>query len=131
MTTVPLATESEAVDQDLALMLGQIVEDISRDGFAFRAGNEMRSVLQRQGLDAWSAFASSWDDLGPDVYMADGGRYRRRRFAAFGVSGGAFTRKPHQPHYQAVITILGTAASSAGLRQWRIAFPPTGSRETS
>jgi len=81
-------------------MLGHIVEDISRDGFAFRAGNEMCSILRLQGLDAWSAFASSWDDLGPDVYMADGGRYRRRRFAAFGVSGGAFARKPHQPHYQ-------------------------------
>jgi hypothetical protein len=32
--------------------------------------------------------------------MADGGRYRRRRHAAFSVSAGAIERKPHQPHYQ-------------------------------
>jgi hypothetical protein len=32
--------------------------------------------------------------------MADGGRYRRRRFAAFDVSSNAIARKPHQPHYQ-------------------------------
>jgi 2OG-Fe dioxygenase len=32
--------------------------------------------------------------------MADGGRYRRRSFAAFAASSGAVTRKPHKPHYQ-------------------------------
>jgi hypothetical protein len=32
--------------------------------------------------------------------MADGGRYRRRRFAAFSASPHAIVRKPHQPHYQ-------------------------------
>ena len=34
--------------------------------------------------------------------MADGGRYRKRRFAVFGARAGvpAIERKPHQPHYQ-------------------------------
>jgi hypothetical protein len=32
--------------------------------------------------------------------MADGGRYRRRRFAAFSVAPGSIVRKAHQPHYQ-------------------------------
>ena len=32
--------------------------------------------------------------------MADGGRYRRRRYAAFSVGSGGTRRKPHQPHYQ-------------------------------
>jgi hypothetical protein len=32
--------------------------------------------------------------------MADGGRYRRRRFGAFAVSDKKIVRKPHQPHYQ-------------------------------
>ncbi len=48
----------------------------------------------------WPRFASSWDDLGEDLYMADGGRYRRRRHAAFMHADGQLTRKPHQPHYQ-------------------------------
>ena len=32
--------------------------------------------------------------------MADGGRYRRRRFAALRASPSGIVRKPHQPHYQ-------------------------------
>lgn len=48
----------------------------------------------------WSTFAQSWDRLGPDLYMADGGRYRRRRHAAFAVRGSEISRKPHQPHFQ-------------------------------
>jgi hypothetical protein len=50
--------------------------------------------------EQWAAFASSWDRLGEDRYMADGGRYRRRRHAAFGVCGVDLVRKPHQPHFQ-------------------------------
>jgi hypothetical protein len=79
--------------------LAAIRDDLARDGFAFRTGKEMRAIMQPSGLDAWPAFASSWDDLGLDIYMADGGRYRRRRFAAFAAADG-ITRKPHQPHYQ-------------------------------
>ena len=33
--------------------------------------------------------------------MADGGRYRKRRFAVFAADGRrGIARKPHQPHYQ-------------------------------
>lgn len=32
--------------------------------------------------------------------MADGGRYRSRRFAAFEASGESMVRKAHQPHFQ-------------------------------
>ncbi len=78
----------------------RICSDIARDGYAFRTGKEMRIIMQARGLDAWPAFASSWNDLGLDIYMADGGRYRRRRFAAFRATSAAVTRKPHQPHYQ-------------------------------
>ena len=70
------------------------------DGFAFVRAPEMRAVLEAAGLRDWDGFARSWDDLGLDAYMADGGRYRRRRFAAFSVSAEGVRRKPHQPHYQ-------------------------------
>jgi hypothetical protein len=33
--------------------------------------------------------------------MADGGRYRRRRYAVFDVTPQMITRAPHQPHFQA------------------------------
>jgi hypothetical protein len=86
--------------QEMTAALISIADEIKRDGFAFRAGEEMRSIMRSRGFDAWPAFALSWDDLGLDQYMADGGRYRRRRFAAFDADSGALTRKPHQPHYQ-------------------------------
>ncbi|HEX4025843.1 MAG TPA: 2OG-Fe dioxygenase family protein [Steroidobacteraceae bacterium] len=41
-----------------------------------------------------------WDDLEPDRYMADGGRYRRRRFAVAALVGSQLTPEPHQPHVQ-------------------------------
>jgi hypothetical protein len=34
------------------------------------------------------------------VRIGHGGRYRRRRFAAFAVSSESVVRKAHQPHYQ-------------------------------
>lgn len=48
----------------------------------------------------WDSFAETWDRLGLDRYMADGGRYRRRRHAALAVGPERITRKPHQPHFQ-------------------------------
>jgi hypothetical protein len=74
--------------------------ELARDGYAFVQAAAMRPWLEQAGLRDWEGFARSWDDLGLDRYMADGGRYRRRRFATFAVSGGSIRRKPHQPHYQ-------------------------------
>ena len=83
--------------------LERLTEVIREAGFAFVHAQEMRAALQRIGsLADWRPFAASWDDLGLDTYMADGGRYRKRRFAVFGATSGApaIERKPHQPHYQ-------------------------------
>jgi hypothetical protein len=80
--------------------LADIADAITRDGFAYVHAPEMRAVLQKVALRDWDGFARSWGDLGVDTYMADGGRYRRRRFAAFRAAGSEIVRKPHQPHYQ-------------------------------
>ena len=94
--------------------LDAIGHDISRDGFAFRTGKKMRAVMRARGLDAWPAFASSWDSLGIDLYMADGGRYRRRRFGALSATGSVLTRKVHQPHYQS----RDHNALNGGIERW-------------
>ena len=39
-------------------------------------------------------------DLGINLYMAGGGRYRRRRFGVLYAAGDVVTRKAHQPHVQ-------------------------------
>jgi hypothetical protein len=80
--------------------LADIACYVTRDGFAFVHAPDMRAVLESAGLRDWDAFAKSWDALGVDTYMADGGRYRRRRFAVFRATTEGVVRKPHQPHYQ-------------------------------
>src|SRR5262249_31870480 len=77
-----------------------IADTIGRDGFAFVRAAQMPAPLEAGGLGDGGSFAASWDDLGIDTYMADGGRSRRRRFAAFRASSAGIVRKPHQPHYQ-------------------------------
>ena len=70
-------------------------------GFAFHAGSAMSATIRgRNAAFDWASFSSSWNDLGLDLYMADGGRYRRRRFAAYRITQDAVECKPHQPHYQ-------------------------------
>ena len=61
----------------------------------------MQTLLSRAGsLDDFAAFSDSWNDLALDTYMADGGRYRRRRHAVFSVAAGQVVRQADQPHYQ-------------------------------
>jgi hypothetical protein len=81
-------------------LLVPIADTIRRAGFAFVEAPEMGALLEQAGLCDWRSFAASWNDLGVDTYMADGGRYRRRRFAALRATPTGIVRKPHQPHYQ-------------------------------
>jgi len=83
--------------------LTDLFHAIVRDGFAHVPGPRMQALLEASGpLADWPAFAASWNDLGLDTYMADGGRYRKRRFGVFAAAagGGPILRAPHQPHYQ-------------------------------
>ncbi len=80
--------------------LGTLRDAIADQGFSFLAGDGTRRLLARDALADWTGFQASWDQLGLDKHMADGGRYRRRRHAAFSVCADGIRRKPHQPHYQ-------------------------------
>ncbi|HAF40773.1 MAG TPA: hypothetical protein DCG90_03265 [Sphingobium sp.] len=79
--------------------LSRMDEALARDGYARLPGAQMLARLGIGEAD-WRGFARTWDDLGPDLYMADGGRYRRRRHATFALRAGHYVRQPHQPHYQ-------------------------------
>lgn len=74
--------------------------DLLVAGFTRVDASGMRQLLGAAGMAGWPSFAASWHDLAIDEYMADGGRYRRRRHACFAVAGTTATREPHQPHYQ-------------------------------
>ncbi|MBK1661266.1 2OG-Fe dioxygenase family protein [Paracraurococcus ruber] len=81
-----------------------LLDAVARQGFALVRGAAMQARL---GLDdaALAAFAASWERLEVDRFMADGGRYRRRRHANFTARAGSpgHLRGPHRPHYQALV----------------------------
>ena len=66
-----------------------LVASIGREGFAFVHGDAMRALLSASGtFTDWESFVASWDGFELDTYMADGGRYRRRRHAVFAARAG-------------------------------------------
>ena len=95
--------------------LRPLTEALRADGYKFVRAAEMRVLLALFGqMDDWPAFSASWDDLGSDTYMADGGRYRKRRHAVFAVSADAIVRQAAQPHYQS----RDYNALNGGIERW-------------
>lgn len=91
----------------------QLYAQIEQTGFCFVPSTAMQAWLLSQSPDAlsdWEAFSASWEGMPLDQYMADGGRYRRRRYAVFSAavssspiqSSPPIQLEPHQPHYQSL-----------------------------
>lgn len=79
----------------------ELLAALRAGGHRYVPADASRALLESGGaLDDWPTFAASWNDMPVDGYMADGGRYRRRRHAVFKSQAGAITRAPHQPHFQ-------------------------------
>lgn len=99
---------------------------VARDGFCFVGGPTMRAWLEAQGpLSGWQAFADSWNDLGPDPYLAAHGRQRRRRHGVWRVGDdGVPARQAHQPHFQS----LEYNALQGDIERW---FEPISERVSS
>jgi hypothetical protein len=100
----------------------QIAAGLREQAFAFVPGADMCALLESAGpLRDWQAFAESWNTLPVDTHMADQGRYRRRRHAAYrlGADGG-LERLPHRPHYQS----LDYNPLNGGIERW---FEPVSS----
>jgi hypothetical protein len=67
------------------------------------------AVLDADGLALLAQWASPpvdwaryWNDLPPDEYLRDGGRYRRRRHGCFIIEGGQLQAVAHRAHWQPV-----------------------------
>jgi len=89
--------------------LPDVRDKLDRAGFVFAPAASLRSCLAQTGaLDDWTAFVDSWNDLAVDTYLADYGRYRRRRHAVFTASNAnamgarVIVRAENQPHYQSL-----------------------------
>jgi hypothetical protein len=84
--------------------------------FVFVDGIQTRELLTNIGsLYDWQDFAASWDDLIVDNYLAEQGRFRRRRYAAYAISDhGEVVRHTHQAHFQH----LAYNSLQGGIERW-------------
>ena len=83
-----------------------LLAEVAARGFALLRGEALAARLGAAGeAAALDAFAASWERLETDGFMADGGRYRRRRLANYAARAGVpgHVRGPHRPHFQAVV----------------------------
>ncbi|MFI6421389.1 2OG-Fe dioxygenase family protein [Streptomyces sp. NPDC050842] len=83
----------------------QICESLSSRSFDLRSGEKVRQLLLQRSenaLDDLEPFRDSWGGMPLDSYMADGGRYRRRRHATLSAprASADYRVEAHQPHYQ-------------------------------
>jgi hypothetical protein len=89
------------------LPVTDIVDSLARDDFVFidsAAAIEVLSAIAGTPVGDDPVFLDSWNRLEQDQYMADGGRYRKRRHATYAITGAGqrARRMPYQPHYQTV-----------------------------
>ena len=88
-----------------SLQLDQITEGLETEHFLFvDAGQCVRLLSDIAGLPIGEdpLFLESWNQLEQDNYMADGGKYRKRRHATYAIhnAGESAQLMPYQPHYQ-------------------------------
>jgi hypothetical protein len=91
----------------------QVDTQLRQQGYAVLspAGVAELSGCAIAGLEA---LRPSWDDLAPDHYLKDGGRYRKRRHSCFVVEGDTVTQAPHRAHWQPV----EYNALHGGMQRW-------------
>jgi len=101
--------------------LADLDHQLADSGFAvLDAASLARSAdLTPSSLADW---APLWNDLPPDGFLKDGGRYRRRRHGCFVVHPGAGQVRPvpHRAHWQPV----EYNALHGGIERWFEPLPP-------
>jgi hypothetical protein len=80
---------------------GELDAALSELGFCVLAAAALGDMLGEPAasLGRWLPL---WDELPPDRYLKDGGRYRRRRHGCFIVEGDQVLPQPHRAHWQPV-----------------------------
>lgn len=71
----------------------ETVRELAEHKFIFIDGSKFLALINSDKFDQQdiAEFQASWNDLKPDTYMADGGKYRLRRHATLSAlpQGGA------------------------------------------
>ncbi len=89
------------------MQVAEIAERLAAEDFLFIESAriiELLSAIAAADIGHDQIFLDSWNRLEEDQYMADGGKYRKRRHAVYAIqnAGEAARLMPYQPHYQTV-----------------------------
>jgi hypothetical protein len=86
---------------------------IAQKGYGMLSAN---SVAEWAGcnLSELQALSASWDNMPPDNYLKDGGRYRRRLHSSFVFERNTLSQVPHRAHWQSV----DYNALHGGMERW-------------
>lgn len=97
------------------MIINQIAESQSTDVAAGLGADDFLFIESERAIGLLSSiagvpigddqvFLDSWNRLEEDQYMADGGKYRKRRHATYAIlkAGDRAQLMPDQPHYQTV-----------------------------
>lgn len=79
--------------------LPQLDAQLRAHGYAALAP-QATATLAAVALADLQALHAAWDDLPPDDYLRDGGRYRHRRHSCYVVEQGRIHGVPHRAHWQ-------------------------------
>ncbi|TYT27110.1 2OG-Fe dioxygenase family protein [Luteimonas viscosa] len=79
----------------------RVLDDIRVHGFAVLPADALAALAQARGED-FARLEAGWNDLPPDAYLRDGGRYRSRRHSCFVVQGDDVRQAPHRAHWQSL-----------------------------
>lgn len=87
------------------MQLSDIAERLSQNDFHFINADQVVALLSEIAaapIGDDQNFLDSWSRLEQDRYMADGGKYRKRRHATYAImnAGESARLMPYQPHYQ-------------------------------
>lgn len=103
------------IDLDRDLDLATARERLAAQGFATLTAPALAAVVGAADL---TSLAPVWQDLPPDEYLRDGGRYRYRRHACavIHLAGGParYEAVPHRAHWQST----AYNALHGGLERW-------------
>lgn len=81
--------------------LNDFEQDVRLYGYAALATPDFER-LAGMPTQAFESLKATWDDLPPDEWLRDGGKYRFRRHASLWVENDEIALQPHRAHFQPV-----------------------------
>jgi len=91
----------------------ELIDTVQKNGYGMLSAASVAEWAHCP-LSELQALSPDWDNMPPDNYLKDGGRYRRRLHSSFVFENGMLAQVPHRPHWQS----LDYNALHGGMERW-------------